>query len=194
MKTTPTDYRQGIRNRIRAQRRQLEPAFVQAASAAVQASCFSLSKWQSAENVCCYLAMPIEVQTDIIIQKCGAERKQLSVPVFLAHTRKYGLALFDPDEEVSLGRFNVLEPASPKWIKSQKIDLVFVPGLAFDRRGNRLGHGCGYYDDLLAREPLCWAYKVGLAFDFQLFDRLPARGADVRMDEVITESGVYRAG
>jgi len=184
--------RQSIRNQIRTARRSLEPLFVKTASAAVQREVLNLDEWHSAENVCCYLAMPVEIQTDTIITKCRAEGKQLFVPAFLDTLRKYVPAFFDPDDEIGLGRFNVLEPTSPKWIKAQKIDLVLVPGLAFDRQGGRLGHGGGHYDQLLAQESLRSACKVGLAFDFQIFNRLPLHAKDVRMDVVITESGIYR--
>jgi 5-formyltetrahydrofolate cyclo-ligase len=184
--------RQNIRNKIRGARRRLEPLFVKTASAAVQRSVFNLDEWHAAENICCYLPMPVEIQTDTIITKSRAEGKQLFVPAFLDTLRKYVPAFFDPDDETGLGRFKVLEPTNPKWIKAQKIDLVFVPGLAFDRRGGRLGHGGGHYDQLLARESLRSACKVGLAFDFQMFNRLPLRANDVRMDVVITESEIYR--
>jgi len=186
------DKRQGIRNKIRAARRRLEPLLVKTVSAAVQREIFNLAEWHSAENVCCYLAMPVEIQTDTIITKCRAEGKQLFVPAFLDALRKYMPAFFDPDDEIGLGRFNVLEPTNPKWIKAQKIDLVLVPGLAFDRHGGRLGHGGGHYDRLLAQESLRSACKVGLAFDFQILNRLPLRTNDVRMDIVVTESTVHR--
>lgn len=186
------DQRQHIRNQIREKRRRLEPLSVKTVSAAVQREVFNLDEWHSAENVCCYLAMPVEIQTDTIITKCRAEGKQLFVPAFFDTLRKYVPAFFDPDDEIGLGRFNVLEPTNPKWIKAQKTDLVFVPGLAFDRQGGRLGHGGGHYDQLLAQESLRSACKVGLAFDFQIFNSLPLRTNDVRMDVVITESEIYR--
>lgn len=186
------DEREKIRNQIRAARRRLEPVFVKTASSAVQRKALNLAEWHDAKNICCYLAMPVEIQTDIIIKKCRAEQKQLFVPAFLKTLRKYAPALFDPEDDVSLGRFNILEPANPRWIKAQKIDLVLVPGLAFDRRGGRLGHGDGYYDDLLSQESFRSACRIGLAFDFQMYDHLPLRTDDVRMNIVITESIIYR--
>lgn len=186
------DKRQNIRNQIRAARRRLEPAFVKTASVAAQREIFNLAEWHNAKNICCYLAMPVEVQTDAIIGQCRAEKKLLFVPAFMNTLRKYVPALFKPGAEVSLGRFNILEPVNPQWIKARKIDLVFVPGLAFDRQGGRIGHGGGYYDDLLSQESLRAACKVGLAFDFQMYEHLPLRTRDVRMDIVVTESIIYR--
>jgi 5-formyltetrahydrofolate cyclo-ligase len=186
------DKRQNIRNQIRAARRQLEPALVKTVSAAVQREILNLEEWRNAENVCCYLAMPVEIQTDLIIKECRAEGKQLFVPAYMETLQKYVPSFFDPDDEIGLGKFNVLEPANPKWIKAHKIDLVLVPGLAFDRHGGRLGHGGGHYDQLLAQESLRSACKVALAFAFQMFNRLPLRHDDVLMDIIITESAVHR--
>ncbi|MDO9542124.1 MAG: 5-formyltetrahydrofolate cyclo-ligase [Kiritimatiellia bacterium] len=186
------DKRQNIRNQIRAARRRLEPAFVKTASLTVQRKALNLAQWHNAKKICCYLAMPVEIQTDTIIKKCRADRKLLFVPAFLSTLQKYVPALFEPDDEVSLHRFNILEPVNPKWVKARKIDLVFVPGLAFDRQGGRIGHGGGYYDDLLSQDSLRSACKVGLAFEFQMYDHLPLRADDVRMDIVITELIIYR--
>jgi len=185
------DQRENIRNKIRAMRRRLEPAFVNPASAAIQRAALKLAEWRNAASVFCYLAMPTEVHTGAIIAECRAAKKRLFVPAFMENARKYAPALFDPGDEFGLGKNRVFEPLNPKLIKAGKIDLVFVPGLAFDRRGGRLGHGGGHYDRMLAGESMRSAFKVGLAFDFQIFKRLPLRGADVRMDLVITESNIF---
>lgn len=63
------------------------------------------------------------------------------------------------------------------------IDLAVIPGVAFDRSGNRLGRGKGYYDRLL---PHIFAYKVGICFSFQLVEDIPTREFDARVDEILT--------
>jgi 5-formyltetrahydrofolate cyclo-ligase len=72
----------------------------------------------------------------------------------------------------------------------EELDLVVVPGVAFDRAGGRMGHGKGYYDKLLEHArpdtPL-----VALAFECQLFPEIPAEAHDVFMDKVVTEAAVY---
>ena len=65
------------------------------------------------------------------------------------------------------------------------IDLIIVPGVGFDRQGNRLGRGKGYYDRLLPRIPS--AYKIGICFPFQLVEEIPAEPFDIRMDEIVTK-------
>ena len=87
------------------------------------------------------------------------------------------------------GFFGILEPevaVYPESVPPEQIDLIFVPGVAFDRQGNRLGHGRGFYDRLLAR--CVSAVKIGLGFSFQLVDDLPREPHDVLLDAMITEN------
>lgn len=87
------------------------------------------------------------------------------------------------------GAYGILEPevaVYPESVPPEQIDLIFVPGVAFDRHGNRLGHGKGFYDRLLARTVS--AVKIGLGFSFQLVDDLPREPHDVLLDVVITEN------
>ncbi|MDR3232870.1 MAG: 5-formyltetrahydrofolate cyclo-ligase [Planctomycetaceae bacterium] len=97
-------------------------------------------------------------------------------------------------DELEAGTFGILEPKPPVYrdrsrqIALDDIDVVLVPGLAFDRSGSRLGRGKGYYDRFLKKlKPS--ALKIGLAFECQIFDEIPADGSDVPLDLVITERG-----
>ena len=65
------------------------------------------------------------------------------------------------------------------------LDVILIPGIAFDRRGHRIGSGKGYYDRFLTRTQ---AVRIGLAYDFQVIDRVPAEPHDVKMDWIVTES------
>lgn len=85
------------------------------------------------------------------------------------------------------GAYGILEPAfNPKRLGDpEKLDLAVVPGAAFDRDGGRLGRGEGYFDRFLKEAGR--AYKIGLAFKFQLVEKVPSEAHDVRVDEVLTE-------
>jgi len=72
------------------------------------------------------------------------------------------------------------------------VDLVVTPGLAFDSSGGRLGHGGGHYDRLLAGTTMQQAFKVGLALECQMVERVPMNARDIRLDAVVTERAVYR--
>jgi 5-formyltetrahydrofolate cyclo-ligase len=98
--------------------------------------------------------------------------------------------------QLEVGMYKILEPkpelreVAAMKVDPQELDLVMVPGVAFDRRGGRMGHGKGYYDKLLERvrpeAPL-----VALAFECQLFPEIPVAPHDVFMSKIVTESAVY---
>ena len=100
-------------------------------------------------------------------------------------------------DELAPGTLGIVEPKSElrafvdRQVSLNEVDLVLVPGVAFDRRGGRLGHGQGYYDKLLAAAsrdvPL-----VAPAFECQLFGEIPMLPHDVFMDKVVTEDAVYQ--
>ena len=100
--------------------------------------------------------------------------------------RDYGAALADVPGDLLPGKFGVLEPP-PKalQIPASEIDLIVVPGLAFDKKCYRLGRGRGFYDRWL---PALSGLKLGLGFDHQLIDRVPRETHDVQLDNVITPS------
>ncbi len=99
-------------------------------------------------------------------------------------------------DELAVGAYKILEPRAElrgrpdKRVAASDLDLVIVPGVAFDREGGRLGHGFGYYDKLLhhARPD---APLVALAFECQVFPLIPMQSHDIFMDKVVTETAVY---
>jgi len=96
--------------------------------------------------------------------------------------------------ELTSGRFGLLEPpASAPEVALEAIDVVIVPGLAFDSAGRRLGRGGGYYDEAAARlRATGRGLLVGLGYDFQMVDRCPAGEGDVAVDCVVTDQRVVR--
>jgi len=98
--------------------------------------------------------------------------------------------------ELEPGRFGILEPRSElrqsteRQATIQEVDLVVVPGVAFDRRGGRLGHGRGYYDRLLAQARPD-TLLVGLAYECQILPETPILPGDIPVDKLITEANVY---
>ncbi len=83
-------------------------------------------------------------------------------------------------------QFGIEEPTGAEFTDLDKVDLIIVPGVAFDRQRNRMGRGRGFYDRLLKSTPN--AYKVGVGFNFQLVDNVPVEPFDVPMDNVIIEN------
>ena len=104
------------------------------------------------------------------------------------HARK----VVDASRDLISGAYGILEPkGSCELVEWKHLDLVFVPGLGFDRSGTRLGRGRGYYDRLL---PLMSACRCGIAFDMQIYEELPRDGHDVSMNMVVTENAWILGG
>ena len=128
-----------------------------------------------------YHSLPDEVDTHAFIRRWSA-RKRILLPVVKGDDLE--LRLYTGDDRLTEGAFHIDEPTGTAFTDYAAIDLAVIPGVAFDRRGNRLGRGKGYYDRLLPRIPT--AYKLGLCFPFQVLDQIPAEAHDIPMDEVLT--------
>ena len=89
------------------------------------------------------------------------------------------------ESRLELGAFHIEEPTGDNIADPEEIELVVVPAVAYDRRGNRLGRGKGFYDRFLASTK---ATKIGVGYEFQLLDEIPAEAHDVPMDMVITQN------
>lgn len=155
-------------------------------SAIVRRKLFRLAAFRRATTVLCYVALPYEVQTWDLIEEMLSNGKRVIVPVAQRRTKSLRLSeLKDPAELSRRGAFGVREPSVVRPVRTRELDLVLVPGVAFDRRGHRLGHGYGYFDRLLARMPKTTP-TVGLAYRFQLLDRLPIASHDRAVQTVLT--------
>ena len=164
-------------------------------SRAIVGTFLSLPAYQAARTVMFYVDAGSEVRTRAMLPEALASGKRIIVPWCLVETNELALFHLEDPSELVEGAYKILEPAAElrqrpeKQVTPAELDLVMVPGTAFDLRGGRMGQGKGYYDRLLARvrpeAPL-----VALAFDCQIFPEIPVAPHDVFMDLVITESRV----
>lgn len=138
--------------------------------------------FQEAKKIFIYYSMKDEVSTFSFIKKWNIE-KEFYLPVVQGDNLKFRRYISDTDLKKSA--FGVLEPTGEDCKDLSKIDLIIVPGIAFDVKKNRLGHGRGYYDKFLLnmKKP-----KMGVCFDFQLLDSVPVEGHDITMDYIISEN------
>ena len=155
----------------------------------------SLPEYALAETVMFYIDVRSEVRTRHDLALALTSGKTIVVPWCNADGE---LELFRLDnmDELEVGMYKILEPRgelrslAEKQVNVETLDMIMVPGVAFDRRGARMGHGKGYYDKLLqharSNTPL-----VALAFECQLFDEIPVANHDIFMDTLITEDHVY---
>jgi 5-formyltetrahydrofolate cyclo-ligase len=133
-----------------------------------------------AKTVMCYWSMPDEVATSEFILKYWNEKKFV-LPV--VKKDELELRYFEGVDRLKPGKsFNILEPTGEALVSFSDLELIIVPGVAFDKNMNRLGHGKAYYDKLLSKVKV---HKIGVCFDFQFFDNVPVDMHDVKMDQVI---------
>ncbi|MBF0571830.1 MAG: 5-formyltetrahydrofolate cyclo-ligase [Candidatus Omnitrophica bacterium] len=141
---------------------------------------------QKAESIMFYVSMPGEVDTLAMIDKAIFSGKRVALPIVEKNQRKLIPTVISSMEDAHKGTYGIAEPQydPDKELDLKDLDVVVVPGLAFDRLHNRLGRGAGYYDRFLSILPQT-VTTVGLAFDFQLTDCLPTEAHDMRLNQII---------
>ena len=137
--------------------------------------------FKSANIILLYHSLPDEVYTHAFLEK-WYNRKQLLLPVVVGDELE--LRRFSSPNDLQVGAYNIQEPVGECFNDFSTIELVVVPGMAFDKQGHRLGRGKGYYDRLLPK--LTNAYKLGVCFPYQYIEEVPTDEHDIRMDEVLT--------
>ncbi len=179
-----------IRTEMARRRRALEPDRARVLSLRAQERLLALPAFAAARHVAAYLALPGEVAADRFLAAARASGKRASVPAWRPEKDRYELTELAPDDRMVAGPWRTREPARKRWVPLTETDLIVVPGVAFDRRGRRLGRGGGHYDRLLADAAFgatAPTLKIGLLFDFQWVDVVPADEWDVGMDGLVTE-------
>lgn len=141
--------------------------------------------WKPAGTILFFASLPDELDLWPVLEETLAEGKIVALPCFDADNQFYTpRRVTNLRVELVSGRFGIREPAaSCLEIPLDDLDLVLVPGMAFDPGGHRLGRGKGFYDRMLANFA---GKKVGVAFDEQIVETVPAEKQDVRMDFILT--------
>ncbi|MDD5431635.1 MAG: 5-formyltetrahydrofolate cyclo-ligase [Candidatus Omnitrophica bacterium] len=145
---------------------------------------FRTQVFTKANNIMFYIAFRGEVDTEEMIRESRKLGKIIAVPVCQKDRETLRPCILDNDARLKRGPYGVREPALESFIRMDELDLVIVPGLAFDKKGNRLGRGMGFYDRFLSKLPKR-TKTLGLAFDFQILPSVPTRAHDVRINKVL---------
>lgn len=146
-----------------------------------------LKLFHHARTVFTYVSLSSEVSTDLLIKKFFGEKK-IVVPIVSG--REIHLKELKDGTLFRKGKFGIREPKkSLPYKKISEIDVALIPGIAFDESGRRIGFGGGYFDRLLAK---LHCTTIGLAYEFQIVDKAPARSYDVPVDYIITEKRIIR--
>jgi len=181
--------KRSCRTAARDARRAIAPDVRSDASAAIAGLIERLPELATASAVLAYGAMPDEVDAAPLVAALRARGVRIALP--RVDGERLTLHWHEADAPLRAGAFGLMEPVpeAPPAAPGE-IDLVIVPGVAFDAACNRLGMGAGYYDRLLAEMPR--AVTIGVAFDEQVVDEVPCEPHDLPLDAVITPSGVRR--
>lgn len=171
-----------VRELLAQKRRLLSKEDIAEQSSKVVAAVEQMPSFQSAKTVLIYYPTHNEVDLLSLIKRYKKEKTFL-FPV--VHRKTMTVCPYEGNAKMHRGKFNIPEPTTEPYVGD--IDLILVPGVGFDKSGNRLGRGGGYYDKFitrLGRKTLL----VGVGYDFQLVEEVPANRWDKRLDYVVTPS------
>lgn len=173
--------KESIRRRVKARKQLLIETERTQAAESVFRRLEQLAAFHVSDKILMYHSLPDELSTHAFLDKWH-DNKQF----FLPRVNGVNLEIL-PYERTSLkvGAFHIEEPSGCEINDVAEIDMIVVPAIAFDRKGNRVGRGKGYYDRLLAESK---AMKIGVGYDFQLVDEIDTEVHDIPVDIVITET------
>lgn len=174
-----------LRKMNKEKRAAMKDAEVKEKSLAIAKTFLDCEIYKNAKTIMVYMPLGNEVDTSGIIASAFSDGKRIVVPVTDAETGEITPCAIEKDETFQKGAFSILEPISKRIADPKQIDAVLVPGVAFDKKGGRVGFGKGCYDRFLKKID---ALKIGLCYDFQLCEKTEEESHDIKMDFVITEN------
>mmetsp|Transcript_56665 Transcript_56665/g.91742 ORF Transcript_56665/g.91742 Transcript_56665/m.91742 type:complete len:263 (-) Transcript_56665:175-963(-) len=194
--------KQALRTELRARLAALEDDAIMHASEAVAQQLFALPEYAQSKGVACFLSMPKEFNTRPILERLFKDCKRVYLPR-VESVKDHTMSMLEAASLADMdafppGRWNIPEPArdGPARVEALQdgsdIDLIVVPGLAFDIRGGRLGQGAGFYDRYLAKMQECkgkgTVKLVGVTIDDLIIAQVPRDDLDFLMDKVLWPS------
>lgn len=189
--------RDQIRHNIRLVRRSLPHQQQTSDADKLLQRLIKLDRLQQSKNIAISLAFDGEIDTRPLIEWCWKNDKQIYLPVVHPFNKGYLLFLhYTATTEMITNQYGILEPKldQQQICPLTQLELIFTPLVAFDKLGNRIGMGGGYYDRTLAPwfTQQTGPYPIGLAHDCQLVEQLPTASWDVPLPEIITPAKHYQ--
>lgn len=179
-----------LREHMKKKRRMLTKEEMREKSAAITESLFSIGALDKADVVMVYLSAFKEPDTSGIIKRLSEQGKKIAVPISNTDTCTITPSYIDGMNDLIKGAYGIWEPSQVREVRVEDIDIILVPGLAFDKECRRCGFGKGYYDRLLSQSR---AKRIGLCYDFQVMNKIEADEYDMPMDTIVTEGRVINA-
>ena len=179
-----------LREAVLARRDALPPATRKAASDAILKKVCALPGYATASLVLTYMGFGSEIETQPFFERIISDGKIAVLPRVDRVSQSLVLHSARSIAELVASKWGIREPASDAPVLSiSEIEFVLIPGVAFDRSGNRLGYGRGFYDKLLSTENPALA-RVAAGFSCQIVDQVPVGSRDQKMDGIITENEI----
>ncbi len=176
--------KQRLRRRMLERRGSLSSEEAARLGGLAQRHVIEMAEFQSARSVGLYHPLGSEVRTDVIAEAARRQGKKVSLPRTEGNMIRF--YEYRAGDDLVEGRFGVMEPVPTK--HPVELDLVVIPGVAFDAKGCRIGYGKGFYDRFLAQAPA--TFSVGLAYSFQVVEGLPRGRFDRKLGALITDKGI----
>lgn len=179
-----------IRKDLKDKRAKLSKQEVILNSNRIKNKLFKMKEFKQSSCQMFYISYDNEVYTHDMIKECLKNKKKVIVPVSDRKNRCLILSELNSWNDLVTGSYGILEPRIDKIKKVpiEKVDLIIVPGVGFDEHGRRIGHGKGYYDNLLSSSKN--ALHIGLAFEVQIVKEIPVDSHDIPVNKIITEKRV----
>ncbi|MBS7367005.1 MAG: 5-formyltetrahydrofolate cyclo-ligase [Prevotella sp.] len=174
-----------LRRHIRAEKQKYSKAELAQFSAEIVQVLLRHPRVIEAQTILLYHALPDEVDTTALLSALQSQGKTLLLPKVISDTdmtihRYHGEETLRKDDS-----FGIMEPDNAPFTDYSSIDLMIIPGMAFDNQCHRLGRGKGYYDRFLSKVPAD-KYKLGVCFPFQMLPEVPSEATDILMNEVVS--------
>jgi len=188
-----------IRQQMRKQRNALSSLQQLDAARRVERLIASSHLFRNSQHIACYSANDSELNLESLIERIWLAKKVCYLPVLDSiHKNRLWFAPYYPDSKLRLNRFGIPEPLCNKreLVRARSLDLILTPLVAFDKEGNRLGMGGGFYDRslafLLRRSHWHKPRLCGVGYDFQRVNHLPSQPWDVPLSAIVTECARYK--
>lgn len=182
-----------LRERILNMRNSLTTEEVTEKSLQIKDRLINTSMYAEANHIFTFLSFNKEVLTKPIIDDCMEKNKQIYVPLCNTQIKEIVLCKFEGWDKLKPSKYSILEPMKDhiRIVNRSILDMAIVPGAVFDRKGNRIGYGAGYYDKFFNTLKKS-IVKIAICYSFQVVDSITPSEYDVPMDYIITENEIIK--
>lgn len=180
--------KQELRQAIRTQKRSMTQEEISEKSKKIFEKLEQLAVWKDTECIFAYVSYNQEVETRSRLEAWIKEGKRVALPKVIGEEMQF--YFIEDMKQLESGYQGILEPKSSACANGAS-GIMLMPGLAFDQEYHRLGYGGGFYDRYLNRYHQSQLYKIALAYQFQIVEKVPTEAFDYLVDRIITEENIF---